>query len=662
MEKSTLYPPIPQYAQEAHIPTAAILAQYRETALQQNESFWAELAKVIKFDKNYQKVLNWSCPKASWFEGGKLNVSKNCLDKNVELRAHKKAIIWEGENYDGSKSFNDNFRADHIRKLSYQELLNLTCQIANTLKQNGIEKGDRVAIYMPMTPEIVATMQACARIGAIHTVIFAGFSAQSIADRLVDCNAKMIVTADGSYRKGKFLELKKIVDQALDLLDKSKNNPVEKVLVYQRDQKQNCPINNKKDLLWKDSVEQASTFCSPQSLESEDPLFILYTSGTTGKPKGLYHTQAGYLLWAHWSTRWIFDLKEEDTYWCTADCGWITGHTYVAYGPLSNGATVFMYEGAPTQPDPSRFWQMIDRHKISTLYTAPTAIRMFMGCESKHIEASKLDSLRTLGTVGEPINPEAWKWFYQKVGKEKCPIVDTWWQTETGGAMISPLPGASTLKPGSASKALPGINVDVVDPKTGESCPPEEKGALVIKDPWPSMARGIWGDEDRFEQTYWRSSSVFDGVYLTGDFAYRDQDGDIWITGRMDDVLNIAGHRLGTAEVESALVLHEKVNEAAAVGVVDEIKGQKLVCYLTLNAGFKDQNHEELEQELKDFVVKQIGAHARPAEINVAAALPKTRSGKIMRRLLREYAVSGEIKGDTSTLEDFSAKDSLSKA
>jgi len=645
-----------KFAKQAHFPSLEIVNQYKILANEKPEAYWGELSKALLFDKKHDSVLKWNCPRATWFEGAKLNVSKNCLDRHVASeKVNKPAIIWEGEGVDS------NGDPTEKRILSYKELLALTCQIANTLKDIGVKKGDRVALYMPMVPECVASMQACARIGAIHTVVFAGFSANSISDRLIDCQAKFVITADFGLRKNKVLKLKSAVDQAVEIA-KSKNHNVEKVLVYQRFyNSKNVEYKSikeeyfpERDILWSESVLKAGEECNPVSMDSEDPLFILYTSGTTGKPKGLYHTQAGYLLWAHWSTRWVFDLKEQDIFWCTADCGWITGHTYVSYGPLSNGATQFIYEGAPMCPDESRFWRMIESHKITTFYTAPTAIRSFMKFGSTPIKKHDLSSLKLLGSVGEPINPEAWHWYFETIGNDKCPIVDTWWQTETGGIMISPLPGAGRMKAGCATQSLPGIEVKVVDPKTGVELNANQKGALIIDKPWPSMARGIWGDEERFAKTYWNTSNSLSGKYLTGDFAIKDDQEDIWIAGRMDDVLNIAGHRLGTAEVESALILHNKVNEAAAIGIPCEIKGEALVCFVSLVVNFEAD--EKLKQELKQFVASEIGAHARPEQIRFVQGLPKTRSGKIMRRLLREKAIKGEISGDVSTLEDFDLK------
>jgi acetyl-CoA synthetase len=642
--------PFPHIAASAHISSETVRQSFCDTALSQRDAFWTQLSKVIKFHKPFNEVLEWKVPRASWFKGGELNVSENCLDRHLRDRGDKTAIIWEGE------------PEGQTRKLTWSELHALTCRISNALHAQGVVKGDRVLVYMPMVPETVATMQACARLGAIHTVVFGGFSSQSISDRLQDSGAKVIVTADGTYRKGRFMKLKSVVDEALA----KGSHSVTSVLVFRRDAAQECAMTAGRDLSWEESVLKASPARVPLPLDSEDPLFILYTSGTTGKPKGLYHTQAGYLLWAHWSTRWLFDVQDEDIFWCTADCGWITGHTYIAYGPLSNGLTQFMYEGAPTHPNKDRFWEMIDRHKISTLYTSPTAIRMFMSSGEELPAKHSLASLRVLGSVGEPINPEAWNWFFENIGHKRCPIVDTYWQTETGGAMVAPFPGATVLKPGSATKGLPGVLLDVVDPETGKSLGRGKKGALIIREPWPSMARGIWGDPARFEKTYWRSSPAFDGVYLTGDLAMFDDEGDLWVEGRMDDVLNVSGHRIGTAEVESALVGHQDIYEAAAVGVPDTIKGQGIVVFVELTekayreiaSGKRDI--ESIKNEAREQVGLEIGSFAKPNEVRIAKALPKTRSGKIMRRLLRELAVNGEIRGDTSTLEDFS-KDALTE-
>jgi acetyl-CoA synthetase len=653
MSQNRVFPPSPAFAAQAHIKTEALRQAFVDTAAAQPEGFWRELSRAIRFDKPYEKVLEWNCPSAKWFVNGLLNLSVNCLDRHLKERGDKTALLWEGEPLPGGRP--------ETRDLSYSELHAMTCRIANTLREQGVGLGDRVAIYMPMAPETVASMLACARIGAVHTVIFGGFSAQSVYDRAHDAQAKVVITADGTWRKGAFLKLKPIVDEALA----KGPHDVKKVLVFRRDPSQECAMQAGRDLEWSASVEKASSVCEAASLDSEHPLFILYTSGTTGKPKGLYHTQAGYLLWAHWTSRWLFDLKDEDLYWCTADCGWITGHTYVTYGPLSNGASVFLYEGAPLHPTPERFWQMVERHKISILYTAPTAIRTFMRFGEEPLKKHDLKSLRLLGSVGEPINPEAWLWYRENAGGGQCPVVDTWWQTETGGAMIAPFPGTTPLKPGSATKPLPGVDADVVDPETGAALKAGEKGALVIRKPWPSMARGIWGDPARFEKTYWKTKPGFEGIYATSDFAVKDKDGDIWVEGRMDDVLNVSGHRIGTAEVESALVSYPAINEAAAVGIPDPVKGQGIAVFITLKEKTQAEiregkiSVEALKREARDHVGKEIGALAKPDQVRVAKALPKTRSGKIMRRLLKELATTGKITGDTTTLEDFSAQAAL---
>ncbi|NCN41693.1 acetate--CoA ligase [bacterium] len=650
---ASVFPPSPEFVAQANMQGEQTAQAFYDTSMRQGDSFWAELAKVIKFSKAPTKILDWQAPKASWFTGAELNVSENCLDKHLPHNASKTALIWEAEPKKGDEAI--------LREVSYQELYEMTCQISNALKELGVKKGDRVLLYMPMVPEAIASMQACARIGAIHTVVFAGFSSQAIADRLQDSEAKCIITADGTYRKGNFLNLKSVVDDALD----KAASKVENMLVFRRDAFQPCAIKDGRDHSW-EFVEKQEKTCEAVQLDSEHPLFILYTSGTTGKPKGLYHTQAGYLLWAHWSTRWLFDIKDNDVYWCSADCGWITGHTYITYGPLSNGVTQLIYEGAPTHPSKDRFWEMIDRHKVNIFYTSPTAIRMFMGCGDALPAKHSLSTLRLLGTVGEPINPEAWLWFNKHIGHEKCPIVDTYWQTETGGVMISPFPGATATKPGSATHPLPGVDIDVVDIETGKSVGKNKKGALIIKKPWPSMARGIWGDPERFAKTYWKTSEVLDGVYLTGDMATIDEDGYVWIEGRMDDVLNISGHRIGTAEVESALITHPYIYEAAAAGVPDEVKGQAIVAFVELTDEAKvlvesgKLSVDTIKNEARETVGNEIGSFAKPREVRVAKALPKTRSGKIMRRLLRELAQNGVIKGDTTTLEDFSA-DSLSE-
>ena len=585
--------------------------------------------------KPFKTVLKWNVPHAKWFAGGKLNVSENCLDRFLgTAHENKAAIIFEGEPGD-------------VRTMTYKQLHFHVCRLAHVFENMGVAAGDRVAIYMPMVPEAMIAMLACARIGAVHTVIFGGFSAEAIKDRLNDCKAKVVVTADGGWRRGKVIELKINVDKAVEGAP-----TVQSVLVLKR-----CgnPVEMKegRDVWWHDAWEGAPNSHKAKAFDSEHPLFILYTSGSTGKPKGVLHTSAGYLLGAKLSSHYVFDLKETDRYFCSADIGWITGHSYVVYGLLSNGATVFIYEGAPNQPEPDRFWRMIDRHEITILYTAPTAIRAFMRWGDNYVLRHRLDSLRLLGSVGEPINPEAWMWYYTMIGKKRCPIVDTWWQTETGSIMISPLPGATPLKPGSGTLPFFGVVAKVVDDK-GKEVPRNSGGKLVITKPWPSMLRTLWGDDERFAKTYF---GEFPGIYFTGDGARQDKDGYFWIVGRIDDVLNVSGHRIGTAEVESALVSHPAVAEAAAVGKPDDLKGQALVVFVTLKTG--QEATDKLKEDLRAHVGKEIGSLAKPDQVRFAAALPKTRSGKIMRRILKEIAGGGEVKGDTSTLEDFSVVASL---
>ncbi|GAB4240439.1 MAG: acetate--CoA ligase [Candidatus Methylacidiphilales bacterium] len=608
---------------------------YRQS-LEKPEKFWAEASREITWFKPWKKLLAWKPPFAEWFIGGKLNVSYNCLDRHVaSQRRHKAALIWEGE------------PGERVT-LTYAQLHREVCKFSNVLKAEGIKPGDRVAIYMPMIPEAVVAMLACARIGAPHTVIFGGFSAESVKDRINDCGAKIVVTADGGYRRGQVVRLKENVDAALP-----GTSTVNRVIVVRRVGLE-LPQGDR-DLWYHDAMATASEECEPASLESEHPLFILYTSGSTGKPKGILHTTAGYFLGALLSTKYVFDLKDEDLYWCTADIGWITGHTYVVYGVLGLGGTSLIYEGAPNHPQPDRFWKIIEDHKVNIFYTAPTAIRAFMKWGDDWLKKHDLSSLRLLGSVGEPINPEAWLWYYRTVGGERCPVVDTWWQTETGGHMVTTLPGAVPMKPGSAGLPFFGVDIAVVD-ESGAEVPPETGGRLVIRRPWPSMLRSIYGDAARYRKQYW---SEVKGCYFTGDGARRDRDGYFWITGRIDDVLNVAGHRLGTAEVESALVSHPAVAEAAVVGKADELKGQAVFAFVTLKQGVPPS--PQLNEELRQHVGKEIGAIAKPDVIRFAEVLPKTRSGKIMRRLLREIAAGGEVKGDVTTLEDFNALASLQK-
>jgi acetyl-CoA synthetase len=628
-ESRVFHPPAP-FRQAAHVKS---LDEYRELyqrSVDDPEGFWAEQAEALHWQRKWDRVLDWQPPFARWFVGGRLNLSENCLDRHLAgWRRNKAAIRWEGE-------------PGETRTLTYQELHRDVCRFANVLKALGVQKGDPVGIYMPMIPETAIAMLACARIGAPHSVVFGGFSAESLRDRMNDAQARVIVTADGAYRRGTIVHLKASVDAA------HPGTPSVKNVVVVRRTGEEIPMHLGRDHWWHELMEAASADCPPEPLEAEHPLFILYTSGTTGKPKGVVHTTGGYLLQAALTCKHVFDLKEEDTYWCTADIGWVTGHSYVVFGPLANGATTLMYEGAPNFPDPDRFWSIVERHRVSVFYTAPTAIRAFIRWGEQWPRRHDLSSLRLLGTVGEPINPEAWMWYHSVIGKERCPIVDTWWQTETGAIMITPLPGATPTKPGSGTLPFFGVVPEVVD-KEGQPVPAGAGGYLVIKRPWPSMLRTIHGDPDRYVDTYWKR---FPGSYFTGDGARRDADGYFWIMGRVDDVINVAGHRLGTMEIESALVSHRLVAEAAVVGRPDSLKGQAVVAFVTVQQGHGVD--EALRAELKEHVVKEIGALARPDEIRFTDALPKTRSGKIMRRLLRDIAAGNETLGDTTTLEDYS--------
>ena len=635
LQEERVFPPPTAFSEQAHIKSFAEYELLYEEAEKNPEQFWASAAESLHWFKDWDQVLEWNEPHAKWFVGGTTNVAYNCLDRHLETwRKNKAAFIWEGE-------------PGEVRTITYQQLHTDVCKFANVLKKLGIEKGDRVALYMPLVPELAIAMLACARIGAIHSVIFGGFSADAIRDRVNDGGCKVIVTADGGYRRGQIIELKKTVDEAV------KGCPtVENVVVYKRTGIK-VSINYGLDYWWHELMKTVDANCPAEELDSEHPLFILYTSGTTGKPKGILHTTGGYLTHAHLSAKWIFDLKDEDTYWCTADIGWVTGHSYVVYGLLANGATSFMYEGAPNFPDFDRFWDIIERHKINIFYTAPTAIRAFIKWGEHYPLKHDLSSLRLLGTVGEPINPEAWMWYHKIIGKGKCPIVDTWWQTETGGIMISPFPGATPTVPGTATRPFPGISVDIRT-REGKPVGDNEGGYLVITKPFPSMLRTIWGDDERFKKTYW---SEIPNVYFAGDGARRDKRGYFWIMGRVDDVINVSGHRLGTAEVESALVSHEAVAEAAVVGRPDEIKGQAISAFVTLEGTFKAS--DALKEELRRHVAKEIGALAKPDDIRFTDTLPKTRSGKIMRRLLRELASGGTVAGDTTTLEDFSVLEKL---
>lgn len=590
--------------------------------------FWGEMAENLDWFQKWDTVMDGEMPNTKWFTGGKINVSHNCIDRHLETeRRNKAALIWEGEPGD-------------TRVLRYQDLHREVCKFANVMKNLGVESGDRVTLYMPMIPELVIAMLACTRIGAVHSIIFGGFSADSIADRNNDAQAKLVVTSDGGWRRGKEIPLKATVDSAMD-----SSPSVEKVVVVHRTGGDVDMVPDR-DVWWHDLMQDASTECEAELLDSEHPLFILYTSGSTGKPKGVLHSTAGYLLGAMMTSQWVFDLKEDDTYWCTADIGWITGHSYICYGPLANGASIVMYEGAPNWPDEGRFWEIIEKYDVSIFYTAPTAIRAFMKWGDKWPEQHDLSSLRLLGTVGEPINPEAWMWYHQVIGQERCPIVDTWWQTETGGIMVTPLPGITSTKPGSCAHPLPGVVPAIVN-ESGDPLEANEGGLLVMTQPWPHMLRSLYGDHERFVDTYF---SKIEGCYFAGDGARIDEDGYVWILGRVDDVINVSGHRLSTMEVESTLASHPRVTEAAVVGFPHEIKGEGICCFVTLAV---EEDSEELKKELIQHVRKHIGALATPDQIRFATTLPKTRSGKIMRRLLRDIAAGRESTQDTTTLEDY---------
>jgi len=627
LQEKRLFAPPAAFAAAARVGSIAEYDALAERAAENPDRFWGEIAEQLHWYAPWSRVLEWSPPDAKWFVGGKTNLAYNCLDRHLSgARRDKAALVWEGEPGDQ-------------RTLSYAELHREVCRFANVLVQLGVRAGDRVAIYMPLIPETAVAMLACARIGATHSVVFGGFAAEALADRIRDAGARIAITADGGWRRGQIVPLKENVDRAAEGLG------VEKVVVVQR-----CgnPVawQDGRDFWWDDLVKAASDQHEAVPLDSEHPLFTLYTSGTTGKPKGILHTTGGYMTGTYYTAGLVFDLRDDDIYWCTADVGWVTGHSYVVYGPLLNGATSLMYEGAPNHPDLDRFWKLIEKHRVTVFYTAPTAIRAFSRWGEEYPARCDLSSLRLLGTVGEPINPEAWMWYHRVIGGERCPIVDTWWQTETGAIMIAPLPGATPTKPGSCTRPLPGIAADVVDRK-GESCAVDEGGYLVVRRPWPSMLRTIWGDHERYTRTYF---GEIPGMYFAGDGARRDQDGYFWVMGRVDDVINVAGHRLSTMEVESALVSHEKVAEAAVVAKPDELKGQAIVAFVTPMKGVAADR--ALADELRAHVARQIGALARPEQIRFADALPKTRSGKIMRRLLRDVASGSESKGDTTTLED----------
>ncbi len=632
LDEHRLFEPPAEFAERAWIKDRAEYDEICRRASADPEAFWAEIAMELHWFEPWTRVLDWQPPFAQWFVGGRTNLSYNCLDRHLGTeRRGKTAILWEGE--PGDK-----------KALTYEELHREVCQFAGALRRLGVGEGDRVALYMPMIPELPIAMLACARIGATHSIVFGGFSADALRDRINDAEAKLVVTADGGWRRGKPLELKKIVDEALD----GSPSVAHVVVVRRLGDEIETAWSEGRDIWWEDAVHGAEPVSEAASLDAEHPLFILYTSGTTGKPKGVVHTTGGYMVQTYITTKWIFDLRDEDIFWCTADIGWVTGHSYIVYGPLANGGTVLMYEGAPNTPGFDRFWQLVEDYRVTVLYTAPTAIRTFMKWGEEHPAKHDMSSLRLLGTVGEPINPEAWMWYRRVIGGDRCPIVDTWWQTETGGIMITPIPGAVATKPGSATLPFAGMDIEVVD-TDGEPTADNEGGLLVIRKPWPGMLRTIYGDPERYKEQYW---SRFPGMYFAGDGARRDEDGYFWVMGRIDDVMNVSGHRIGTMEVESALVSHPAVAEAAVVGRPDELKGQAIAAFVTL-AGHK-QPSDELKQELRAHVAKEIGAFARPDDLRFSESLPKTRSGKIMRRLLRDIASGQESVGDTTTLEDYS--------
>ena len=630
MKEERLFPPSPEFSAKARVKSMDEYEKLWKEAAADIPGFWGKMAGELHWFKPYDKVLEWNCPFSKWFVGGRMNVAYNCLDVHLDTpRRNKAAYIWEGEPGD-------------VRVLTYEMLHREVCKFANVLKGLGVGKGDVVSMYMPMIPELAIAMLACARIGAVHCVVFGGFSAEAIAERNNDSKAKVQITTDAAWRRGSKLPLKSNVDQAL-----AKSPTVEKCVVVRR-VGVDVPMKEGRDLWWHDLMAAASTDCPAEPMEADAPLYILYTSGSTGKPKGVKHTSAGYLLFAKKTTEWVFDVRDEDVYWCTADIGWVTGHTYIVYGPLAAGVTIFMYEGAPNFPKEDRWWELIEKYRINILYTAPTAIRTFIKWGDEWVDKHDLSSLRLLGTVGEGINPEAWMWYHEKIGGGRCPIVDTWWQTETGGIMMTPLPGAIPTKPGSCTKPLPGIVPEVVA-EDGKPVATGNGGWLMITKPWPGMLMGIWGDDERYKIQFW---SDVPGKYLTGDNARCDEDGYYWIMGRIDDVLNVSGHRLSTIEIESALVSHPAVAEAAAVGRPHEIKGEAVSVFVTLTADAEPS--EDLKKQLKNHVRKEIGALAVPDDIRFTTALPKTRSGKIMRRLLRDIAAGRATTGDTTTLEDFS--------
>ena len=636
MDEKRVFQPNKEFTKSANIKSMAQYKKMYKESILNPEKFWGDVAGELHWFKYWTKVKQWNPPHAKWYIGGKTNLSYNCLDRHLTTwRRNKAAIIWEGE-------------PGETRILTYQVMYREVCKFANVLKQLGIGKGDRVAVYMGMVPELAIAILACARVGAVHTVVFGGFSSEALKDRINDAQAKLVITQDAALRRGNLVYLNPAVDKALE------GTPtIENVVVYRRIPDSNISMYPGRDHWWHEIMQSVNDDNQAVPLDSEHPLFILYTSGTTGKPKGILHTTAGYMVNTYLTSKLVFDLKDEDIYWCTADIGWVTGHSYVVYGPMLNGATSVMYEGAPNHPEPDRFWRIIDKYKINIFYTAPTAIRAFIRWGEQWVLRHNLSSLRLLGTVGEPINPEAWMWYHKIIGKGKCPIVDTWWQTETGSIMISPLPGITPTKPGSCTLPMFGVLPEVVDRK-GKPVPPGSGGFLIIKDTWPSMLRTIYGDNQRFKKQYF---SDYKGYYFTGDGARKDKDGYFWVMGRVDDVINVSGHRLGTAEIESALVSHRDVAEAAVVARPDEIKGSAIVAFVTLEN--TKMPSLLLKEELRNHVAQEIGHIAKPDEIRFSEGLPKTRSGKIMRRLLREIATSGFVIGDTTTLEDFSVLEQL---
>ncbi|MGE5646552.1 MAG: acetate--CoA ligase [Acidobacteriota bacterium] len=628
VQADRIYEPSPEFVRAAHVQGIEAYRELYERAKQKPEEFWGELAeKELFWFEKWTGVFEWAPPFAKWFSGGKTNASYNCLDRHLAARGNKVAILWEGEPGDQ-------------RMISYRELHRLVSRFANVLKARGFKSGDRAVIYMPMIPELPVAMLACARLGILHSVVFGGFSAEALAVRIQDLEASLVITADGGWRRGREVRLKDTVDEALA------GCPTVRDVIVQRRTGSAVNMQEGRDLWWHDLDKDVSDVCPAEPLDAEHPLYVLYTSGTTGKPKGILHTTGGYLLECLMTMKWVFDLREQDTYWCTADIGWVTGHSYIVYGPLAAGATTVMYEGAPDFPQYDRWWRLIEKYGITIFYTSPTAIRALIRQGDRWPEAHDLSSLRLLGSVGEPINPAAWEWYHRVIGQSRCPIVDTWWQTETGSIMIAPMPGATPLKPGSATLPLPGIQTDIVD-LDGKPVGTDKEGFLIVRRPWPSMLRTIWRDPDRYVSQYW---SRVPGVYFTGDAARRDADGYITVLGRVDDVMNVSGHRLSTMEIESVLVRHPAVAEAAVVGRPDELTGQAVCCFVTLKQGSWDR--KQLGEDLRAWVAHSIGGFARPAEIKFTDGLPKTRSGKIMRRLLREIVTSNAVTGDVTTLED----------